>query len=303
MAHLKIGKIVLNNSLLLSPMVDVTDCAFRILCRKQGASMAYTEMIYVDAILHENASTKKLMVIGGNGDRPLGLQVTGNNVSDFLRLSKLVALHDYELIDTENRKFSVSPTSHSRFDVVDINCGCPSSRIVGNEAGSYLLRTPDKIAEMIRVLKDAGLVVTAKIRLGFTNNNVVEVSKKIEKAGADLLTVHARTASQKSSEPPDWKWISRVKREVGIPVVGNGGVVNGKTASEMLEIADGAMIASAAIGNPFIFREILRYLKTGKEKEITRVERISAFSDYLKLASKYDVVDISRIKFLGGNFL
>ena len=118
-----------------------------------------------------------------------------------------------------------------------------------------------------------------------------------------MLTVHARTASQKSSEPPDWKWISRVKREVGIPVVGNGGVVNGKTASEMLEIADGAMIASAAIGNPFIFREILRYLKTGKEKEITRVERISAFSDYLKLASKYDVVDISRIKFLGGNFL
>ena len=156
---------------------------------------------------------------------------------------------------------------------------------------------------MIKILKDAGLIVTAKIRLGFTNNNVLEVSKKIEKAGADLLTVHARTALQKNSEPADWKWISRVKREVGIPVVGNGGIVDGKSASEMLEIADGAMIASAAIGNPFVFREVLRYLKTGKEKEIAMSERVCAFFTYLKFARKFDVVDMSRIKYLGSGFL
>ena len=283
MNNLKIGKIILKNRLFLAPMVDVTDYAFRLLCRKYGASMAYTEMIYANAILHENGPTLKLMKIGGQLDRPLGLQVTGNNVEDFRKLSKLSVLQDYDLID--------------------INCGCPSNRIVGSEAGSYLLRDPDKIASFIKILKDSGLIVTAKIRLGFKMNNVLEVSKKIEKAGADLLTIHARTSEQRNSEPADWSWITKAKKEIGIPVVGNGGVIDGKTASEMLEIADGAMIASTAIGNPFVFREILRYIKTGKEKEITKKERISAFSDYLKLTEKFGAFDISRVKYIGSNFL
>ena len=283
MNSLKIGNIKLKNKLFLAPMVDVTDCAFRLLCREQGVAMAYTEMIYINAILHENEPTKKLMTIGGKLDKPLGLQITGNNVLEFNKFSKLSVLQNYDLID--------------------INCGCPSAKIVGNEAGSYLLKTPDKIADMIRVLKNEGFIVTAKIRLGFKNNNVLEVSKKIEKAGADLLTIHTRTAEQRSSEKPDWSWISRVKHEVGIPIVGNGGIINGKTTSEMLEIADGAMVASAAIGNPLIFREILKYLKTGKEKEITKKERVSSFQDYITLAEKYKVFDMGRVKLLGGNFL
>ncbi|MGV8142037.1 MAG: tRNA dihydrouridine synthase [Candidatus Pacearchaeota archaeon] len=283
MSVLSIGSIRLKNRLFLAPMVDVTDCAFRILCREQGAAMAYTEMLYTNAILHENKPTLKLMTIGGKEDRPLGLQVTGNTVEDFRKLSKLAVLQNY--------------------DLVDINCGCPSVKIVGSEAGSYLLKDPDKIASMIKVLKDTGLTVTAKIRLGYKLNNVMEISKKIEKAGADLLTIHARTSEQRNSEPADWSWIGRVKHEIGIPVVGNGGVVNGKTATEMLEIADGAMVATAAIGNPFIFREMLRYIKTGKEKELSKKERVSSFSNYLKLAEKFDVFDISRVKYLGANFL
>ncbi len=283
MNKLKIGQINLKNRLFLAPMVDVTDCAFRLLCREQGASMAYTEMLYTNAILHENKPTLNLMTIGGKLDRPLGLQVTGNNLNEFSKFSKLSVLQNYDLID--------------------INCGCPSVKIVGSEAGSYLLSNPDKIASMIKVLKDTGLTVSAKIRLGYKLNNVMEISRKIEKAGADLLTIHARTSEQKNSEPADWSWISKVKREIGIPIVGNGGVVNGKTASEMLDIAEGAMIASAAIGNPFIFREILRFIRTGKEKEIIKKERVDSFSEYLKLAEKFDVFDISRVKYLGANFL
>ncbi len=280
---LKIGNIRLKNRLFLAPMVDVTDCAYRLICRKQGASMAYTEMIYVDAILHENERTKKLMKIGGKADRPVGLQVTGNNVSEFQKLSKLKLLNDYNLID--------------------INCGCPSSRIVGNEAGSYLLNNPKKIGDMIKVLKNEGNIVTAKIRLGFKTNNVLKISKVIEKYGADLLTIHARTANQKSSDKPDWTWISKVRKEIGIPIVGNGGVVDGSSAKEMLEIADGAMVASAAIGNPLIFSEIIRYLKTGKEKEITKKDRINSFEKYVSLSKKYDVFEMSRLKYLGSNFL
>ncbi|MEK6909402.1 MAG: tRNA-dihydrouridine synthase family protein, partial [Nanoarchaeota archaeon] len=265
------------------PMVDVTDIAFRTLCRKEGAAMAYTEMIYIDAILHENDRTKKLLKFGGREDRPLGLQVTGNNLVEFTKFSKLKMLDDY--------------------DLMDINCGCPSVKITGNEAGSYLLKTPAKIGDIIKVLKDAGYIVTAKIRLGFKNNNVLEVSKIVEKAGADLLTIHARTADQRPSEPADWSWISKVKKDIGIPIVGNGGIINGETASKMLEICDGAMVASAAIGNPFVFREILRYLKTGKEKEITKFERINGFMDYIKIAEKYNVFEMSRVKYVGSNFL
>ncbi|MBM3232129.1 tRNA-dihydrouridine synthase [Candidatus Pacearchaeota archaeon] len=279
---LKIGNIKLKNRLFLAPMVEVTDCAYRLLCRSEGAAMAYTEMIYVDAILHENSRTQGLMKIAGKKDRPVGLQVTGNNLSEFTKFSKLKILEDYDLID--------------------INCGCPSSRIVGNEAGSYLLRTPDKIGDMIKVLKDTGRIVTAKIRLGFKNNNVLQVSKVVEKAGADLLTIHARTADQKYTDAPDWNWISKVKREIGIPVVGNGGIVSGESASKMLDICDGAMVASAAIGNPFIFREILRYLKTGKENEITKKDRIDGFSEYVKLAEKNEVFEMSRVKYIGSNF-
>lgn len=280
---MKIGNINLKNRLFLAPMVEVTDCAYRLLCREQGAAMAYTEMIYVDAILHENARTLKLLKIAGKEDRPVGLQVTGNNINEFTKFSKLKLLDDYDLID--------------------INCGCPSTRIVGNEAGSYLLKSPDKIASFISVLKDQGLTVTAKIRLGFKNNNVLEVSKAIEKAGADLLTIHARTAQQKYTDAPDWKWIAKVKKEIGIPVVGNGGIINGRAASEILDICDGAMVASAAIGNPFIFREILRYLKTGKEKEVSKDDRISGFLDYVEFAKKYDVLEMSRVKYVGSKFL
>lgn len=280
---LKIGNIKLKNRLFLAPMVEVTDCAYRLLCREEGAAMAYTEMIYVDAILHENSRTQNLMKVAGKKDSPIGLQVTGNNLIEFEKFSKLKVLQDY--------------------DVVDINCGCPSTRIVGNEAGSYLLKNPTKIASMIKVLKDKGFTVTAKIRLGFKNNNVMEVSKAIENAGADLLTIHARTAQQKYTDAPDWSWIGKVKKEIGIPVVGNGGIVNGESASKILEICDGAMVASAAIGNPFVFREILRYLKTGKEKEITKRDKLEGFSEYVKLAEKNDVFEMSRMKYIGSNFL
>lgn len=280
---LKIGNIKLKNRLFLAPMVEVTDCAYRMLCRNEGAAMAYTEMIYVDAILHKNSRTLNLMKIAGKEDRPVGLQVTGNNFSEFEKFSKLKVLEDYDLID--------------------INCGCPSTRIVGNEAGSYLLKNPEKIASMIKVLKDNGHIVTAKIRLGFKNNNVIEVSRAVEKAGADLLTIHARTAQQKYTDAPDWSWIAKVKSEIGIPVVGNGGVVNGETASKILDICDGAMVASAAIGNPFVFREILRYLKTGKEKEIGKIDRVNGFLDYIDLAKKYDVLEMSRVKYIGSKFL
>ena len=124
----------------------------------------------------------------------------------------------------------------------------------------------------------------------------------IEKAGADALTIHARLAIHGGKIPADWSWINKVKKEIGIPVIGNGDIFSGNDAGKMLEIADGCMIARAAIGNPFIFREIIRYLKSGKEKGITKRERINSFLNYIKLAKNYDIVDLARVKHLGPGF-
>lgn len=280
MKSLTIGNIKLKNPLLLSPMVDVTDLPYRLICRKAGAAMAYTEMLYISAILHENKKTKDLMKTSKE-DKPVGIQITGNSPEEFERVIPYV----------------------KNYDLVDINCGCPSIRITGNQAGSYLLKHPKKIGKMISILKNAGLTVTAKIRLGFKKNNVMQVAKAVEKAGADALILHARLAIHGRSVPADWSWIKKVKNNIGIPLIGNGDVFNGKDAEKMIEIADGAMIARAAIGDPLIFKRILHYLKTGKEKQFNFKKNIISFKEYLKLAKKFDVVDIPRIKYLGTHFI
>jgi len=277
---LKIGNIKLKNSLILAPMVDVTDLPYRILCRKSGASLAYTEMLYIDSILHENKKTQMLMKTSKD-DNPLGLQVTGNNASEF---SKLIPYT-------------------KQYNLIDINCGCPSIKLIGSQAGSFLLKNPDKIGKMIKILKTSGLPVTAKIRLGFKNNNVIKIAKKIEKSGADALTIHARLAIHGRDIPADWTWINKVKENIGIPVIGNGDIFKGEQAGKMLDICDGAMIARGAIGDPLIFSRILKYLKTGKEPEKDPKENIKQFQQYLKLTEKHNVFDINRTKYLGSNFL
>ena len=261
-------------------MVDVTDLAYRSICREQGAALAYTEMINIGAILHENPKTSRMLRTSAH-DRPVGIQITGPTITDF----KKVIPH-------------LKP-----FDLVDINCGCPSVRIMDNASGSYLLKTPLKIARYIRILKDAGYTTTAKIRLGFKKNNVLTVAKAVEKAGADAITLHARMAHDSYNVPADWKWIKQLKHELGIPVIGNGDVSSGHSAAQMLENADAVMVARAAIGNPLIFRNIQHYLKTGKEIETSKPERLQSFLQYLALAEKHDIVELPRIKSLGGYFL
>ncbi len=282
MKPLKIGNVKIKNRLFLAPMVEVTDLPYRLICRKAGAGMAYIEMLYVDAITNENPKTLRLMKTSKE-DKPVGIQVTGNNTDEFKKAIKM--------------------KSFDKYDLVDINCGCPSIRITGNEAGSYLLKNPEKISGMINILKDNGYTTTAKIRLGFRSNNVMKVAKMIEKAGADALTIHARLAHQGADVKADWKWIEKAKNEIGIPLIGNGDIFSGKDAEKILEISDGAMIARGAIGNPSIFDRIIYYLRTGKEKETNFKKNLSYFKEYIKLSDKYKTIDIPRIKYLGTKFL
>lgn len=279
--NLKIGNVRLKNRLMLAPLVDVSDLPFRVVCRKSGAAMAYIEMLNISAILHENRHTKDLMRTSKLEDKPWGIQITGRSVKEF-----------------EQAVPHLEP-----YDIVDINCGCPSIRITDNGSGSFLLRNPEKIAGMVKTLKDAGVTTTAKIRLGFRQNNVLKVAKAIEKAGADAITVHARLAHHGSDVPADWKWVGKVKKSVGIPVIGNGDVRDGKSAEDMLEIADGAMIARAAIGDPLVFERILHYLNTGKEKPFDQKKNTRMFLEYLKLENRMGDPDIGKIKRVGSKFL
>ena len=279
---IKIGKYKIKNPLFLAPMVDVTDMPYREICRKAGAGMTYTEMLYVDAITHENPKTKQLMKIGKN-EKPSAIQITGNNLEEFKKVIPYL----------------------KKYDIVDLNCGCPSIKIVGNEAGSFLLKSPGKIGEIIKLLKKSGLTVTAKIRLGFDNNNVIEIAKIIEKSGASAITVHGRLAKDSNKIPVQLDWIAKVKKAIKIPVIGNGDVVSGKTALDMLKVCDGVMIGRAALGDPMIFSRIQDYIKTGKErpKEDDVSGNLKLFLEYIKLCKKQEIVDLHRIKYNGTCFL
>ncbi|MBU0907780.1 MAG: tRNA-dihydrouridine synthase family protein, partial [Nanoarchaeota archaeon] len=273
MKSLKIGSLKLKNNLVLAPMFDVTDLPFRLLCRggysalsdnlrsaprrperpdpppqkgqrnNSGCGLAYTEMIYVDALLHENEKTKQ-MTKTCKGDSPLGLQITGNDVKEF-------------------KEFVSRRKLWEKFELIDLNCGCPSMRIVGTRAGSYLLKDPEKIAAIVRILKLTKKPVTVKIRLGFRENNVLRLARIIEGAGADAIIVHARLAVDGNDVKADWKWIARVKKIVKIPVIGNGDVFSGDDAFRMMKETgcDGVMIGRGAIGNPLIFKRVLEYFK------------------------------------------
>jgi len=272
---MKISTLSLKNPFLLAPMMEVTNLPYRLLCRKQGASLAFTEMLYTNQILHKNKKINQILKTSKE-DKPLGIQITGNSLVEFK---------------------ACIPTL-KKYDLVDLNCGCPSTRVTGTRAGSYLLQNPKLIAEIISLLKSHNLIVTAKIRLGFNKNNVLEIAKEIEKAGADAITIHARTSSQPYSIPADWKEIKKVKDTLKIPVIANGDIFTYEDAQKLLQFADGIMIGRGAIGNPLIFKSLL-----DKNYQPTQEEKISQLKLYIKLCKKHDMINLQQIKHLGSHFL
>ena len=248
---MQIGNITFNSDkiIALGPMAGVTDLPFRMLCKEQGCDLMYTEMVSAKAISYHNKNTKELLQIA-EGEHPVALQLFGSEPELMGAIAAQVA--------------------EGSADIIDVNMGCPVPKIVGNGEGSALMKNPDLVYSLLEsMVRQCKKPVTVKIRSGFDEDhrNAVEVAKAAESAGVSAIAVHGRTRMQYYSGYADWDIIRQVKEAVKIPVIGNGDVVDGPSAKRLLDETgcDGIMIGRASRGNPWIFKEVRHYLKTGEE--------------------------------------
>ncbi|MDI6452162.1 tRNA dihydrouridine synthase DusB [Peloplasma aerotolerans] len=245
----KIGNLEIENKIILAPMAGVSNSPFRILSRTYGAGLVFAEMVSDKGLLYNNEKTIKLLYMT-DVEKPMAQQIFGSDLNTMVEAALYI-------------------DQNSNADIIDINMGCPVPKVaIKAQAGASLMKNPDQIYEIVKeIVKKVSKPVTVKIRSGWDHQNVnaVEVAKRIEAAGASAITVHARTRSQGYGGYADLEVIKAVKENVNIPVIGNGDVIDGPSAKRMLEYTgcDAVMIGRAALGNPWIFREIDAYLKDG----------------------------------------
>lgn len=260
---IKIGNVELDNNVFLAPMAGITDRPFRIICKEFGPGLVFTEMISSKGLFYKDSKTDLLLNMKDE-KRPVAVQIFGN--------------------DVEAMKYAAEYVSNFA-DIVDINMGCPAPKVVKNGDGSKLLLNLDLVEEIVReVVKSSKVPVTVKIRKGWDANNIVavEAAKRIEKAGASAITIHGRTRDEFYSGTADWDIIKQVKQSVNIPVIGNGDIKSKEDAIRIFEQTgvDGIMIGRAALGNPWIFRDIVYGL--GEDSEIKLVSNEEKLNIILK---------------------
>jgi len=263
-----------NSKVFLAPMAGINDVAFRLLCRENGAGLVYTEMVAANAVSRDHKATE-FMLQSTPKEKPVIMQLFGQNADNIAKAARYIS-----------EKY--------HFDAIDINFGCPATKIIKEGAGSALMNRPNKIGEIIyKTVNATNLPVTAKIRAGINFKNIVavKIAKIIEDNGASAITVHGRVAIQGYAGKANWQYIKDVKDAVNIPVIGNGDVASPETALQMMNETgcDYVMIGRAARGNPLLFKQCDDYLTNGKYDIYGPQDQIMMFYKYLDHAKKLDV--------------
>lgn len=264
----KIGNVKIDNQVVLAPMAGVCDSAYRRIVKSMGCGLIETEMVSTRAVMHLNRKTQEMLTMT-DYERPIAQQIFGSDVESFKTASEYIC---------ENMK----P------DILDINMGCPVTKVaVKSGAGSALLKDPQKASDIIRTVVDAAdIPVTVKIRIGWDENNALEMAKIIEESGASAIAVHPRTRHQRYDIPADWSIIKDIKEEVSIPVIGNGDIRTCFDAKAMIDYTDcdAIMIGRGVLGNPWIIKQCIDYLDYGiKPERIPSQEKLDMFKRHASL--------------------
>lgn len=284
---MKIGNIELGNQpVFLAPMEDVTDPAFRLMCKKFGADMVYTEFISSDALIrYVNKTTEKLTIC--DEERPVAIQIYGRETDAMVDAARIV--------------------EEANPNILDINFGCPVKKVAGKGAGSGMLQNVPKMLEITRAVVEAVKIpVTVKTRLGWDADNkiIVELAEQLQDCGIAALTIHGRTRAQMYTGEADWNLIGEVKNNprMHIPIIGNGDVTSPQRVKECFDRygVDAVMIGRGSIGRPWIFKEVKHYLETGEELPALSFEwkmqvlREEVLSSVARLDERRGIVHIRR---------
>ena len=281
---MKYGNSELKGKFVLGPMAAYTDIAFRLLCRKRGAAMCFTEFSNAEAIVRGNKPTDALLATCRE-EMPVGIQIFGSDEKSMAGAAKSIS----KRVETGELFASC----------IDINFGCPAGSVIRAGAGSALLKRPEKIFAIVEAcVKASEIPITAKIRAGWGSDKAVELAKGIEDAGASGITVHWRTATEGRKRTDGWMAVAEVKRAVGIPVIGNGGASTPERANRLLSetLCDAVMISSGALGNPGIFGRANALLDGKEIAKATWEEKLADFRDYLSLCEKYGIAAPKRLR-------
>lgn len=270
----KVGNLEIKNKVVFAPMAGISNISFRTIIKEMDAGLIYSEMISTMGIKYGSQKTIDLINFNET-ERPISIQIFGNDVDSFVQAAKYIEDNYHP-------------------DIIDINMGCPVPKIaLKSQAGSALLKNPDKIYEIVKaVVENTKTPISVKIRSGWDENNInaVEVSKKIEQAGASLIAIHARTRKQGYSGKANWDIIKQVKENVKIPVIGNGDIKTIYDAKKMLEETkcDAIMIGRATLGNPWFIKECVEYIENNKIiQPPTNIEKIDMIEHHYDLLKKY----------------
>ena len=273
---MKIGNIEFGpQPVFLAPMEDVTDIGFRLLCKRFGASMVYTEFVSAEALIRDVKSTQQKLIISDE-ERPVGIQIYGRDVDAMVEAAKIVE--------------QAGP------DLIDLNFGCPVKKVAGKGAGAGMLQNIPKLLEITRKVVDAvKLPVTVKTRLGWNQDQLIitELAEQLQDCGIQALTIHGRTRAQMYTGEADWTLIGEVKRNprIHIPIIGNGDITSPEEAKKAFETygVDAIMVGRATFGRPWIFKEIRDFIDRNE------VDETFGFNEKLDILEEQLRINVERI--------